>query len=355
MQELIKSKQFENITKPQVGEGINEKKKTNFFGGIKLRETLTRIKDAFRGTIISADEKKKKELAAKLSAELQSLEKEATREGVDFSKCQFSDLFEAGLPVEFECFSPYLSDYNLATGEIWEDKLTNTDEIGLGLAKMLRQKFSDARMICLYDEYNTEMPDATDEYGRPSRQARNSSGELVKDTKGNMKDAPQIQLSDEIKQTFKLNIEKLLPDKNKLLISESEKIKDAEVLVEKLDQAGFIKKDGQAIYFINQNAENPLFSEITLRAPNGHWMCEALDSSSYIKPENLNINHLVILPNHFKVQQDKVWEILRCLGVKSNHYHNIFYDEKSDPETVTRVIREEIEKYQLNLKKVNEK
>lgn len=345
MPEQLKPKQFENIAEPKIDGGRDEKNKTNFFGGRWLREAATRIKDAFRDTIISADDKKQKELAVKLSAELQSLEKEAIREGVDFSKCQFSDLFEAGLPVEFECFSPYLSDYNLATGEIWVDKLTNTDKIGLGLAKMLRQKFSDARMICLYDEYNTEMPDATDKYGRPSRQTRDSSGELVKDIKGNMKDAPQIQLSDEIKQTFKSNIEKLLPDKNKLLISESEKIKDAEVLVEKLDQAGFIKKDGQAIYFVNQNAENPLFREITLRASNGHWMCEALDSSSYIKPENININHLVILPNHFKIQQDKVWEILRCLGIKSNHYHNIFYDEKSDPETVIRVIREEIEKY----------
>lgn len=345
MQEQIKPKQFENITKLDSSASIDDKKKINFFGGTWLREAASRIKDAFRGTIISADEKKQKELAAKLSAELQSLEQEAVREGVDFSKCQFSDLFEAGLPVEFECFSPYLSDYNLATGEIWQDKLTNTDKIGLALAKMLRQKFPAARMICLYDEYNTEMPDTADMYGRPSRQDRDRAGDLIKDSKGNMKDASQIKLSNDIKLAFKSNIEKLLPDDNKLLISESEKIKDAEVLVEKLDQAGFIKKDGQAIYFINQNAENPLFREITLRAPNGHWMCEALDSSSYIKPENIKINHLVILPNHFKVQQDKVWEILRCLGVQSSHYHNIFYEENNDPGTVTRVIREEIEKY----------
>ncbi|MEI8092000.1 MAG: hypothetical protein WCG98_07555 [bacterium] len=79
------------------------------------------------------------------------------------------------------------------------------------------------------------------------------------------------------------------------------------------DGQSYIQEMGKEILFVNPNAENPKYRKITLRKQNGHWMCEALDASSYIKPENLNITHLVILPTNFKEQQDKVWEMLRVL------------------------------------------
>ena len=74
-------------------------------------------------------------------------------------------------------------------------------------------------------------------------------------------------------------------------------------------------------------------------------IAKALDASSYIKPENLEISHLVVLPEYFEEQQDKVWEVLRTLGIDNLHYHNIFYAESADPKKVAEVIRIEIEKY----------
>lgn len=321
---------------------IDSEKGEKFYGGRFIKKALAEIRDAFREILVTKP--KEKELASKMGEELGSIESAAIREGVDFSRCQFEDIFESKFPVEFESFSPYLADYNLATGEIWEDKLTKTDQIGIAIAKMLRGKFPEARMISLYDEYNTDMPYSSDIFGRPT-----STG-------------PQIKLPESTKINFRENIKEFLEKKgliklddkegkNFLLISESEKIKDAEELVKKLEEleklknTRFIKRDGEAIYFVNEKAENPLYREITLRTKNGRWLCEALDASSYIKEENKKITHLVVLPNHFKEQQDKVWEMLRVLGIDSTHYHNIFYDEKVDTETITRVIREEIEKY----------
>ncbi len=256
---------------------------------------------------------------------------------VDFSKCQMYEIIKAyqeGRTVEFESFSPYLADYNTKTGEIWEDKLTKTDTIGIAIAKMLKNKFPNAQMVSLYDEYNSEMPYATDIRGRP-------------------KPGPQIEFPEAVKLNFRNNIEQLLKNKgviegegkekgNYLFVSESSKIKDAEELVKRLEDVGKITRDGQAIYFINSEAENPDYRKIPLRTKNGRWLCEALDASSYLDPKNLEITHLVILPNVFKEEQDKVWEILRVLGIKPTNYHNIFFDENLPPDEVVNTIEEEI-------------
>ncbi len=260
---------------------------------------------------------------------------------VNFTKCQMDKIIEAynnGKEVEFEAFSPYLADYNTATGEIWPDKLMNEDAIGLAISKMLREKFSKARLISLYDEYNSGMPDSSDYYGAPTA------------------NASQLSFSDKIKEKFKQSLEKFLKQKgvirendkekeNYLFVSESSKITAAERLVGELEAKGKIKKDGQAIYFLNDESENPDYKEIILRAKNGRWLCEALDASSYLDKANLKITHLVVLSNDFKEQQDKVWEILKTLGIRPTNYHNIFYDKNASPEEVTRIIKEEIEKY----------
>ena len=260
---------------------------------------------------------------------------EELQAGVDFSKCQMDEIikaYEKGRDVEFESFSPYLADYNTKTGEIWEDKLTKTDTIGIAIAKMLKNEFPNAQMVSLYDEYNSEMPYATDVRGRP-------------------KPGPQIEFPETVKLNFRNSIEQLLRNKgviegkekgNYLFVSESSKIKDAEELVKRLEDVYKITRDGQAIYFVNPEAENPDYRKIPLRTKNGRWLCEALDASSYLDPKNLEITHLVILPNVFKEEQDKVWEILRVLGIKPTNYHNIFFNENLPPDEVKNTIEEKI-------------
>lgn len=272
----------------------------------------------------------------------------AIKDGVNFTKCQLDKVLEAyknGKQIEFEAFSPYLSDYNTATGEIRADRLTKADAIGLSISRLLREEFPNARLISLYDEYNSDMPDSSDSRGVPTRKITDSGI-----------DAPQLSFPEETKENFRNNLKTILRNndvigkndtegKNYLFISESSKIQAAEKLAEKLETQGNIKRAGQAIYFINPGAENPAYREIALRTANGRWLCEALDASSYLDEKNLEITHLVVLPNEFIEQQNKVWEILRTLGIKPADYHNIFYDKNAPPEKIVQTIRNEIKSY----------
>jgi len=283
-----------------------------------------------------------------------SREKRATHEGVNFSRCQMDTLVQDylnGKRFEFESYSPYASDYNQKTGEIWEGKLVKADTVGLEVGKMLRNTFSApwARLICLWDAYNTGMSEDTDFWGKPRDPTKK-----YPEKHGGVHVA-QLRLPEETQKKFSENVESLMrrrglirstdvKDRDYLLISESAKVHDAEQLVKLLDEKGLIRRNGEAIYFFNPDAENPFYKEIDLRRSDGGWLCEALDASAFLKPENLEITHLVILPNYFKKQQDSVWEILRVLGIKPTNYHNIFYDENVAPEKVTAVIREQIER-----------
>jgi hypothetical protein len=253
---------------------------------------------------------------------------------LDTTKCQMDRVLSAiqsGKNVEWESFSPYLSDHNLATGELLSSDLPNADRIGLVLARALREKFPNTRMISLYDEYNTDLPNTADARGIPTP------------------DGPQLTLSDETKGRFRNSIEAHLrkegiiregdrDGKEFLLISESSKIERVEELVEKLDEQGVIerKEDGR-ILFSNGNSTFPL------RSRQGRWMCEALDASAFLDPKNLEITHLVILPEHFQKQQDRVWEILRALGHSPENYHNVYYPADADPETVKSDLLEYID------------
>lgn len=303
---------------------------------------LKKIRDLYRPAIIgSSKPKQTQELIEKMQNELAEVEKLDIREGVNFSKCQMDKIVEDyknGRSVEIDVFSPYLQDHNMATGEIKTEELNNVENIGLSLGGLLKKIFPKSVAVSLYDEYNCFLPGASDYFRIP------------------LGNAPKATFSEEAKKSFKSNVEKLLRQfgvinkndkegENYLLISESSKIESAEKLVEELDRKGKIKREGRSIYFINPEAENPAYREILLRTENNHWVCEALDASSFLDKKNLKITHLVILPNSFIEQQDKVWEMLRILGIDSSNYHNIFYEENLPPEQVTRVVSEEIKKY----------
>jgi hypothetical protein len=313
----------------------------NLRGRIQSTFRLFRNKLSFVG-LDSEDE-------TKLREEVGYLERQATVDGVNFSRIQIEKVLsdrDIGRKIEFETLSQYLCDYNMKTGEIWEDRLTPADKIGLRLGKTLRDIFPKACLISLWDAYNTSMPDSSDERGIP------------------LSDGKQIVIPEGVQETFKNNSielqkkaggisENSVDGTDYQYISESSKVADAEILVSRLESAGYIERiqdptnnEREEINFINPNAENPTYRKINLKTKNGRWLCEALDASSYIKPENLDITHIVVLPNSFKEQQDKVWEMLKCLGIEPLNYHNIFYDESKDPEEVERIVKEEFAKYE---------
>ena len=338
-----------------------------------IKDSITKIYDEFREIIVNSSGEKKVAFTKKMNEEIAKVESWATRDGVNFSKCQMGNIAKAykeNKKVEWESLSPYLSDYNTVTGEMWSDNLTEEDIIGLELAKLLKHEFPKARMISLYDEYNSNLADSETVMGAPTEYDNSSYGVerwAYKNDKGNkkglykpigenIKEAAQLDFPPKVKENFRLSLEGLFrkngiidendeSGKNYLLVSESSKTKNAEELVLALENKGKIKIDGKAIYFVNPKAENPELTEITLRTKNGRWLCPALDASAFISPENTEITHLVILKNEFRKQQDQVWEILHSLGIEPTNYHNIFYDEKQSPEKVVQAIREEVEKY----------
>jgi len=160
------------------------------------------------------------QLKEKINKEKDFYEKEAIIDGVNFSRCQINEIvddYKNGKKVEFETFSPYLLDYNTSTGEVWEDKLTNVDAIGLAIGEVLRKKFTKARLISLYDEYNN-LKDSSDRYGSPK-------GVHVKDQKTgeetDIPEGPNLVFSEEVKKRFKDELEKLMMKRG--LIRENDK------------------------------------------------------------------------------------------------------------------------------------
>lgn len=280
------------------------------------------------------------EQSAEYAGALERFRGQITGRDAAAGKCQIGDIvraYQTRQPVEVETFSPYLADHNLVSGEIDDTRLLPEEETGLMVGRTLRELLPDARVISLYDEYNSGLPDSENAYGAPTA------------------DGPQIALAPEVKQHFRTEVERVMRQRgiigsgdqegvNYEFISESEKIHDAEELVRQLEGQGCIRRDGQAIYFSNPAPEQPAYREVTLRTKGGRWLCEALDASSYLKPENRAITHLVVLPEEFRAQQDKVWEVLKALAiVRPNTYHNIFFDKNLPPEAVAQVVREEFQ------------
>jgi hypothetical protein len=266
-----------------------------------------------------------------IASEVAASEHPAIYKGVNFSRIQIADVIrqrDLGAPIEFETLGPYLADYMKSGGVMALANLTPEDAIGLKLSKTFRMLFPDARLVSLYDEYNYA--------------TLRSLSDLARD------ESQQVFTPLE-KSTFKQSLIKLFKDcgaisedavggQEFLMIAESSKAKDAETLVGRLDALGCIRQDENKIVFVNEEAENPLYRKIPLRTAGGRWLCEALDAATYLKTENSEIVHIVVLPDYMKMQQDKAWEIMRVLGVKPHKYHNIFFDEQLAPEHVARVV-----------------
>jgi hypothetical protein len=186
---------------------------------------------------------------------------------------------------------PYIADYNMATGEIWEDNLTKTDEIGLEIMKYVRRLFPEAKPISLYDEYNTVMRDSSLPTGRPTTEG--SSVVMPEETR--------LSFKESLERLFRKN-EVILegevegPEADFLLISETEKTQDAPKLVTELEKKGLIEYGAdEEIWFQNNIAdcEDPRYLRIKLRIAGGKgkWRRDLmsdyrLDFDSYVGPKD---------------------------------------------------------------------
>jgi hypothetical protein len=260
-------------------------------------------------------------------AELREVNQEFSRleaahiiNGLNFSRVQIDELLrarEAGDIIEFETLGPYLADYVSFDGAMSDNNLLTEDRIGLQLAKELHDIFPNGRLVALCDEYN-----ATSAHSNLLKTASDYS-------ESHFSQAQRERFRKSLVALFKSRDvldDEAIEGKDYLLLNESAKVADAPILVERLENKGYIQRNGDEIIFCNTQAENPLHQSFTLRTKQGRWLCEALDAASFIRPRNLSIVHIVVLPSYMRPQQDRVWEILRVLNIFPSRYHNVFYD-----------------------------
>ncbi|MGH7883583.1 MAG: hypothetical protein ACREN8_11905, partial [Candidatus Dormibacteraceae bacterium] len=271
-----------------------------------------------------------KAVAAQISAWIATIEHPKICDGVNFSRIQINEVLrkrDAGQPIEFETLGPYLSAYYTFNGVMRPDNLLAEDAIGLQLAALFRAIFPNSRLVSLYDDYNSSMSNS-------DSQSATAQASFTEMTIYNFKNS--------LVELFKASgsiPQHATEGKEFLLIQESSMVTYAELLVAKLESKGFIHRDGDEISFVNDQAENPLHRQFPLRTRKGRWLCGALDAATYLKPENLEIIHIVVLAEYMRNQQDRVWEILRVLGIQPSGYHNIFYDPTQSPEKIIEIVR----------------
>jgi len=242
---------------------------------------------------------------------------------VDFSKCQIDKVLaahDANQPVEYESFSPYLRD-NDPNNASMNNELNPEDKTGIEILKLLNQELPKAQAISLYDEYNIAPDQST-------------------------------PFDDQQKKKFLNSIKQRLSSEGANIdhfVSESSKVEAANQLIDKLrnttrpDGKPIIKEKGNGAIYYNDGQGKGDDHFFPLRTKGGHWMCEALDASSFLDEKNREITHLVVLPERFKIQQDRVFNVLNTLGIQPENYHNIFFNPDTDPQQVVQKIKEQID------------
>ena len=270
---------------------------------------------------------------ALLEARISAIEEPKVRDGVNFSRIQELEVLrhrDKGAYIEFETLGPYLANYVTGGGVISKTNMIREDAIGLELAITLRKIFPDACLVSLYDEHNKKTLNVT-----------GAAGHFSKAAKKNFRDS-LVRLFIESGALHGGAVE----GREYILVAESSKLVEAETLADKLEARGHLIRKNEELLFSNPTAENPLHRQFSLRTKQGRWLCEALDAAAFIKPLNLEVTHIVALPEYMKAQQDKVWEILRVLDIKPHRYHNIFFDETSEPERIARIVEERFRSYE---------
>src|SRR3977135_276342 len=85
---------------------------------------------------ISDDKPLSRQETVTAKADIHDYELQNTRNGLDFSRIQFNTVarqYASGIPVEFETWGPYLSDYITLDGVMTLDSLLPEDLLGLSL------------------------------------------------------------------------------------------------------------------------------------------------------------------------------------------------------------------------------
>ncbi|MGI5206032.1 hypothetical protein ACQEU6_31225 [Spirillospora sp. CA-108201] len=226
----------------------------------------------------------------------------------------------------------YFVDYG---GRVTSENLLPEDRLGLEFAsrlvKALRDDYPDAKVVVvgLYDDYNPyshSTPRGAVSWPFDPDRVR----EFRESVPGVLEEAGVISPGADRRDHVEF--------------WEADMVSAAHNLIDELTGSGYtIESDGRLDY-VNPEVENPEHFRFPLRKENGHLACEVLDlvkvlkSMEILRAANLDreMRLVVALPEYFRKQQDRLWELLRIFGVQYYEYHNVFYPEDALPGEVTR-------------------
>lgn len=237
--------------------------------------------------------------------------------------------------VEFETVGPYAVHHLNNSGflDISHENLPPDEKTGMLIACMWRsitRGLDNVRMVALLDDL---------------------SNDFDREFTDNERDRYVVAMV-EILRAYGAILPDDVPAKDYLLIRESEMIPEVEQLITRLQKSGVGEVvstfDGDITFYptdvfiqsLSLKSEN-LTREFRRRGillkRHGRPTCQALDAASFLKPQNLDIVHLVILDKSFISQQHKTFALIRALDITSkDRHHNIFFDsEKLSPNLIT--------------------
>lgn len=300
-----------------------------------MHETLANVTTTYENKLATDPSQKKL-----IEAINRNDETELGQRGLDFSYTQFDEVLAAFLagrpPVDIETVGPYLCAHlNQETGalEIKMENLPVEEAVGIQMAaifkKLTHAVEGKVRIVALLDEFNNYV----DKRGF-NEEEQDAYIVAIAELFGR---AGVIEPDDEAGKDF-------------LLLRESEQIHKVDNLIERLKASEHGKvsnnEQGELIFTPDQEFVDSLkissnrrkeFKKkgILLRDAKGKPQCQALDAAGFLSDENKHLMHVVMLEEHMTSQQDKVFTLLKALGITNERrYHNVFFDTEHLPPEV---------------------
>jgi hypothetical protein len=270
--------------------------------------------------------------------------------GFDDNYTQFNDLVVAMLlgttPIEIQTVGPYACAHiDKESGLLAFDKnrLSADEKTGLLLAsvikKLARVSRSKIRIVTLLDEFNHHID------SEKNREFTQEERYMYVAFVAQLFMEMNIIKSDErpgIDYVVLLESEqtKKFPELLKLL----KRNLKGEVKTT-LDGKGmetisfFPNEDLLATLRLSKSRNQELRKTGVLLSTNGRATCQALDASTFLKTQNKNFLHFIMLGDHFSSQQDKVYTLLRALDItNAQKYHNTYFNADKLPSDVVVLI-----------------
>jgi hypothetical protein len=260
--------------------------------------------------------------------------------GLNFKYVQFDEVLAAFLvgnpPIDIETVGPYLCALINPTTNTLEINMANipVDEaVGIQMAAIFK-KLTDSvegkvRIVALLDEFNNYV-------GERSFTEEEQDSYIVAIADLFVRSGV-IEPGDVAGKDF-------------LLLRESEQLQKVDDLVERLRQSDngsvSINEEDELVFMpseafidslvLSKNRRKELKKQgIVLRNSQGEPLCQTLDAAGFLGDENKYLMHVVMLEDHMTAQQDKVFTLLKALGITNEHrYHNVFFDAQNLPPEV---------------------